>query len=128
MADRCARAIDKVDFVLEVAPIAIGVNQYEPLLADLLEYVLAHPECHPALVEKFTAVVEDLPRGADELLEYCMHELRWPSIRDQLESCKEAARDNPSKFLRYARLLYAFEDDWEHRILYLRYDPTRDDD
>lgn len=125
--EACERAVDKINFALAAAQISVGVDQIEPLLDDLLEFVLAHPECEPALVGKFDATLDELPRGSEEILGFCMHELRWSSVHDHVQQWVNLAFGNPRKGPRYARILAAFYDDWPDRALYLRYNPARDD-
>jgi hypothetical protein len=127
VTDPCERAVAKTDFLLEVARISVGVDQIEPLLSDLLEYMLVHPECEPVMTKKFNSMLDELPRGAETLIEFCMHELRWPGVHEHAKQCATAALDDPRKGLRYARILPAFDDGWPNRDLYLRYNPSRDD-
>ena len=124
-AKPCGKALDKVDFALAAHRISVGVNQIEPLLSDLLDFIHAHPECEPVLVEKFVALIDELPGGAETVLGYCLHELRWESVRDYLRSRGTSPRDR--EHAPYQRMLESFSDSWPQRVLYLRYDPTRDD-
>jgi hypothetical protein len=121
----CQIALDKVEFILDVAPLAVGVDQMEPLFEDFLEYVLARPRCAPVLAVRYEALLDELPEGSDDLVQFTMHELRWPEIWAYTEKCLSETED-VTRRTRYRDILAAFDDDWPARDLYLRYDPTRD--
>lgn len=121
----CQIALDKIAFILDVAPLSVGVDQMEPLFQDLLEYVLARPRCVPVLVVGYEALLDELPEGSDDLVQFTMHELRWPEVRAHTEKCLSGTEDITRR-ARYRDILVAFDDDWPSRDLYLRYDPTRD--
>jgi hypothetical protein len=98
----------------------------EPLFDDLLEYMLAHPECESVLVVKFESLLDCLPEGIDDLLQFIMHELQWPAAKEQVDG-RLAVEENITRRARYQGIAEAFQNDWKHRDLYLRYDPIRDD-
>ena len=59
-----------------------------------------------------------------ELFEYCMHELRWPEVKTQLQAAvRDAAgppRDTRCEFFLNG-VLRAFGDDWSGRGFYKRF-------
>jgi hypothetical protein len=58
--------------------------------------------------------------GITEILEYCMHELRWAEIRAVLESVDVDGSDLRSR--RWAeRVLEAFDDEWDAADTYRKY-------
>jgi hypothetical protein len=82
-----------------------------------LMLVTNHPEMRNEFVEKFGEI---LRKHDLEVLEYCMHELRWPEVRAQLEA---AARDADDFRLRdiFTNALSAFSDRWSGRGFYERF-------
>jgi len=52
-------------------------------VADLIDRIKANEGCRPAVAGRFTGMVADLDVRTLEILEFCMHELRWPEIRDR---------------------------------------------
>jgi hypothetical protein len=119
------RALDKIDFALAVFRIAVGVRQVEPLLEDLLDFIWMNPECESVLIDKFVHLLDELPTGAEMLLGYCLHELRWEGVREHILTRATTPRDR--EHAAYQRILTSYEDNWKDRILYLRYNPKRDD-
>lgn len=122
----CDRAIEKIKFILRIEPLTVGVDQIEPLLDDLLEFIVAHQECTDLLAPEFIGLLDTLPPSAEEIVQYCMHELRWPVIREHVERCLGRERDI-TRHRVYERILEAFDDDWNEREFYARYDRTSGD-
>ncbi|WP_163505154.1 hypothetical protein [Fodinicola acaciae] len=112
--------MDKIDFILRVAPIADGVDEIEPLLSDLLDHLIASPFCRPQLAVKFEKILDDLPVGAVEILTYCLHTLRWAEILAYTEMVLDAEVDMTRRQL-YKGILDAFNDAWLDKRLYIRY-------
>jgi hypothetical protein len=121
----CMRALDKIDFVLAASRIAVGVTQIEPLLDDLLDFIWMHVECEAMFIERFIVLLDELPAGAELLLGYCLYELRWDGVREHIMTRATTPRDR--EHAAYQRILAAFEDDWRQRVLFLRYNPSRDE-
>lgn len=87
---------------------------HEPVFEAALELVLAHLELREAFARKF---VDMLDRNDWELFEYCMHELRWPEVRANVEDRLRIARDprqrhDLSDERRWSGVLSAFSDGW----------------
>ena len=85
-----------------------------------LMLVTKHPYLRPELAVKFG---EMLHKHDLELFEYCMHELRWPEVRAQLE---EVVRDAVERLDIRARDYFAgvkaaFTDEWSGRDFYRRF-------
>lgn len=106
---------------LEGNPDALDQLSHEPVFEAALELVLANPDMRAEFAEKFVSMLQndDL-----ELFEYCMHELRWPEVKTQLQAAvRDAAgppRDTRSEFF-LKGVLRAFGDDWSGREFYKRF-------
>jgi hypothetical protein len=117
----CALALDKIDFILRVEPLAAGVDQIEPLLEDLLQYIVRHEECRDVLEVRFEELLDALPHGAIEVLQYTMHTLRWNSVEVYARGCLERERDVTRRRI-LESVVEAFSDNWSDRDLYERYE------
>src|SRR5437879_3801660 len=118
---QCVAVLDRIDFLLRVEPLSEGVDQIEPLLEDLLQSIARHGECRAALEVRFEELLNDLPGGAVEILQYCMHELRWRGVEEYAKS----RLDGETRVVRrrsLERILEAFDDNWSERDLYARFE------
>lgn len=106
---------------LEGDPDALDQLSHEPVFEAALNLVLANPDMREEFAGKFAGMLknDDL-----ELFEYCMHELRWPEVKSQLQAAvRDAAsppRDTRSEFF-LEGVLRAFGDTWSGRGFYKRY-------
>jgi hypothetical protein len=117
----CDAIIDKIDFLLEVQYISTGVDQIEPLLDDLLNRILQSSECWPAVRMRMEQLLGSIDSDSVEILQFCMHTLRWESIREQtIRLMTEEV--GVTKYRLYERVLESFHDDWPERELYARYE------
>ncbi|WP_184125180.1 hypothetical protein [Stenotrophomonas rhizophila] len=92
----------------------------EPALEAVLDYVLAHPECRADLVAAFIHIAHGRGIGPPELIEYCMHALRWGEVRQYLADW--LAAEGSERVRHYLRnLLMSFDDDWRHANMYARF-------
>lgn len=82
-----------------------------------LVLITNYPEMRSAFVQKFVEMIRthDL-----ELLEYCMHELRWPEVKAQLEVAAREADDFRARDC-FTSALTAFTDRWSGRGFYERF-------
>lgn len=85
-----------------------------------LMLVTKHPELRLQLAERFG---EMLNKHDLELFEYCMHELRWPEVRAQLDEVVRDAVDRVDIRARdyFAGVKAAFTDEWSGRDFYRRF-------
>ncbi|WP_064741755.1 hypothetical protein [Hamadaea tsunoensis] len=116
----CALILDKIEFLLVVNRIAVGVDQVEPLLDDLLNRIHHRPHCWPVVSQRLEALLEAIDYNNVVIIGYCMHELRWEQIRSKTVELKAAA--GPDQVLLYHRVLESFQDDWPERDLYERFE------
>ncbi|MEU1285887.1 hypothetical protein [Kitasatospora sp. NPDC005856] len=116
----CRAILDKIDFLLKAQRLADGVDQVEPLLEDLADHIKVGEACRPRTIERFLALMQDIDPWSLEILQYCMHDLRWAEIHDCAEGLLRHEKKTAKRRL-YERLLESFEDDWPEREFFRRY-------
>jgi len=120
----CARA-ELAD--LECAPI-------EPILAELLQFVLDHPEHRATFTEGFLAIMGMGPRERIrtpwETLPFCMHTLRWPEVLHAAKDYMDrATSQNDWRAINVlVDYIGSFEDDWERADMFERYTTKSSDE
>jgi hypothetical protein len=107
---------------------AIGVDELESVFVAVLEFIKTHTELRPKAVEEFSKHLRDVNRAPHGLLEFCMHELKWPEMRAEAEEilaeCTETVVRNklygaPSQHLHYLEnVLSSFGQSWESKDLF----------
>ncbi|MCA3174542.1 MAG: hypothetical protein ING36_03235 [Burkholderiales bacterium] len=92
----------------------------EPALEAVLDHVLTHAEFRQEFAQAFLQVAHDPDKGPPELVEYCMHALRWPEVKQELVSWLEA---EDSERVRHVlrKFVMSFDDDWYHADSYTRF-------
>jgi hypothetical protein len=93
---------------------AVDQPEAEPEMSRFLHAVTAHPEQREFSAQLFTESL--VPRRAPwEFVQFCMHALRWPEIRNFIRA--KRAEDVEARGARsstvWDSLLEAFEDHWE---------------
>ncbi|MFF2045904.1 hypothetical protein ACFVVX_36340 [Kitasatospora sp. NPDC058170] len=116
----CGLILDKIEFLLKAQQLADGVDQVEPLLEDLTDQIRDRGSCRPAVAERFLALMQEIDPWSLEVLQYCMHELRWQEVLDRAEDLFRKESGVARRRL-YERLLESFEDDWKEREFFRRY-------
>jgi hypothetical protein len=101
----------------------IDARDMEPYFERVLDFVLANPQDRDSFETRFISACLP-PRGGDDLLKYCMHELRWSGV---LAAVREVMTHDPGERLRFwcRYVIDAFEDDWIERDLYTRFRTPR---
>jgi len=89
-----------------------GAPEIIPFGAALVELVRANPREREAFEREF---MESTAVAPPELLEFCMHALRWESLRTVFRERQDAAiaRNDWRSEPYYRHLLEAFDDEWE---------------
>jgi hypothetical protein len=118
--DECGGILDKLDFLLKVQRLADGVDQVEPLLEDLVDQVRDSVDCWAKVSERFIVLVHNIDPWSLEILQYCMHELRWREIFDRGQYFLQR-EENVGRRRLYERLIQSFDDDWSEREFFRRY-------
>ncbi|MDM8084566.1 hypothetical protein QUV83_07315 [Cellulomonas cellasea] len=117
-----------VSLVISTEEALPGTASIEPLLVEALERMKLDAEHREYYVDRllklilepsFGELVLGEP-GIVELVEFCMHELRWPEIRLALTSLDVEGVD--WRVRRSAqRVLMAYEDHWEGAEIYAKF-------
>lgn len=118
--DQCQPVLDKIDFLVQVSRIAIGVDQIEPLLNDLLDQTLRRSACRPKICQRLSELLQKIDGDNVVVVQFCMHALRWPEIHDEAARLLSEERSINRRRL-YERVLESFLDDWPERDLYDRF-------
>lgn len=120
-----ARVLDEFDRLVQEADrleddYLTPLPDREAVHEAALTLVLQHPEMRVEFATKFG---EMIPKHDLELFEYCMHELRWPKVRAQLDAEVRNADDTRDWRARdyLARAKGAFTDQWSGRDFYKRF-------
>ena len=97
-------------------------EQSEDLLVDLRDLLRSGRVDRADAVSELVRLSTEWPPGADEALEFTMHELRWPEVREALDDHRMSGADFRTRD-RAAVVLRAFEDDWPDGEIYRTYRP-----
>ncbi len=96
-----------------------GVNEIEPHLLDILQFVKNHPNEKTKFVNCFITLVRG-HCGPLEIVEFCMRELQWPEVREaalqrQLDSKDFRVLDAMEN------IIAVYSDKWDDADLYQYY-------
>lgn len=92
----------------------------EPALEAILIFVQDHPSHRIELVDAFLDVLRNPEKGPPELVEYCMHELKWPEVRETIQIWLDGERSERVRHVLRKQLL-AFDDNWFDASFYERF-------
>lgn len=92
----------------------------EAEFSAVLDHVLQHPAQRARFAELFVAVAYDRDRDGIDLVDYCMHALRWEEVRSAFRNRLAAEQDERARHV-LRGLLQAFDDGWEPAALYRRF-------
>lgn len=113
--------------VERAAEASFDSREIEPALKRVVLFAHSHPDSRPELVAAFLSQLEakgeflPLARpGAVDVLEFCMHDLRWPEVRGRVSALLQAKDLRVSRAAE--RVLEAFDDDWPTGDIYATYD------
>jgi hypothetical protein len=115
--------MSRLSFLLRAAEEAanqIDIRAYESDLAAVLDYIQLNIEHRAEISSTIVASIESPRPNAFEVIEYCMHELKWAEVQSAAISFLDSS---PDERTRYAvnRLLEAFSEDWDAKAAYARY-------
>jgi hypothetical protein len=88
-----------------------GAPEVVPFGAALVDLIRSFPAEREAFEREFKENVQGAP---SELVEFCMHALRWESLRVHFEQCRQEAvsRSDWNSEPYYRHVLEAFDDEW----------------
>jgi hypothetical protein len=78
----------------------------------VLDYILSYPQYRPEFGTNLLNMVEYPGDISDQLVEYCMYELKWHEVEENARLRLSAAEDPRSKII-FEHILEAFQDDWD---------------
>ncbi|MBP2160500.1 MULTISPECIES: hypothetical protein [Asticcacaulis] len=92
----------------------------EPAFDSVLEFVLEHPESRAAFAAAFLEIAKNPDKGPPDLIQYCMHVLRWEEVRRFIVSWLQT---EPSERVRHVLRKYvrSFDDEWDGAVFYDRF-------
>ncbi|MDI9855178.1 hypothetical protein [Comamonas sp. 17RB] len=114
--------------ITQLADPTLGEDELEPLYEEVLGFLEAHPAHRVELAQRLINVMGAYRFGRERseallpstAIAYSMHVLRWPEVR---EFAEQEHRDfyAPKMETLMTSIMDAFEDDWEDRDFYKRF-------
>jgi hypothetical protein len=111
---------------------AIGADEFEPEFVEVLKFVRDHSEIRPQVVAEFSRILKDRTYGHYTLIQFCMHELRWPEMKAeaqkihatfQNEVAQKKLYRSPLQHVSYLEdVLSSFESTWDSKELFKYYE------
>lgn len=92
----------------------------EPALGAVLSFVENHLDQRPRFANAFLDVLRDPEKGPPELVEYCMHELKWPEVYEAIKTWLDNERSERVRHI-LRRQLLAFDENWLDANFYDRF-------
>ncbi|HEY8749539.1 MAG TPA: hypothetical protein VIM11_16265 [Tepidisphaeraceae bacterium] len=103
---------------------AVSLTEAEPAMAEFLHFAKAYPEERSFVIKLF---IDSLATRACpwEFVQFCVYDLRWPEMRDFVQT--ERAKDihDPRARQIWEKLLEAFQESWEDAEFYQEYKNRR---
>ncbi len=92
----------------------------EPVFEAVLLHVLAHPEARSALSAAFLDIAHDPNKAPPDLIQYCMHVLRWGEVNDAISSWLETERSERVRHI-FKKFIMSFDDNWYGASMHQRF-------
>jgi hypothetical protein len=92
----------------------------EPAFEAVLSFVLAHPESRGEFADAFMQLARDPGLGPPELIQYCMHVLRWSDVKQYLSDWLALEKSERIRHV-LRKLLMSFDDNWYGADMYDRF-------
>lgn len=92
----------------------------EKYFDDVLAYVMANLDCKADFCTAFIDVVRNPDLGSVELVQYCMHVLRWQELKEYFADWLNKEQSERARHV-LRRILEAFDDDWFNARMYERF-------
>lgn len=96
-------------------------GELEPILVGLLKWMAQYPNFSREFEQVFLDYVDEGCHAVTETLEFCMHTLRYPRVRERLEAIRDEAPDTARGYDRrrwVERMLDAYSTQWANAVLY----------
>lgn len=115
-----AELTELLDAIARAAELSVGVDTFEYLLLDLLALLESGRVARPVAIAELRRLGTDWPWGAVQALEFTMRRLRWPEVREALESHRLRGADFRTRTLA-SQVLEVYQDDWPVGEIYESY-------
>jgi len=109
----------------------VGAENLEPEFLKTLQFIKRHPDLRPRLVGEFARMLQDKSYGRYMLIQFCMHELRWPETlasakqiyaAGQMALIRQQLHGTASQQLAFLEeVIASFDDTWNGRRLFKYY-------
>ncbi len=109
-----------IDVVEKMWRETYSLDELEPSLLDVLNFTKQHPHSRQVLEQCFIKLIQTPKGGALEVLEFCMHELRWPMVKQVLEEIVATTKDIRQRDALW-RVPEAYSDAWDGTEYYKYY-------
>lgn len=112
---RLQELFDNAKHALQVGD---SIQDYEPAFVELLQYIKTHLDCRDFAEHLFVEEVKKGSgiRGVGELVEFCMHELRYAAVFNEAKhqlALSIGDRGGPPPTNAMVDIMSAYEDDWD---------------
>ena len=98
-----------------------SADELEPDLLNVLNFTKQHLESKETLIQFFITLVKEHKWNGDiEVIEFCMHELRWPEVKQAVEE-KVATTQDIRERDALCQIPDAYSDDWDGVEFYSYY-------
>jgi hypothetical protein len=98
-----------------------SADELEPDLLNVLNFTKQNLESKETLIQFFISLVKEKKwRGDIEVIEFCMHEFRWPEVKQAVEEIVATTQDIRERDA-LCRIPRAFSDDWDGVQFYSYY-------
>lgn len=95
----------------------------EPIFEKILQLVLDHPEMKAEFIDAFIKIAHEPELGPHDLIQFCMHELKWQEVKDHLSRWLESEDSARVRYI-LSLILCAFDENWDGALFYRRFNPN----
>jgi hypothetical protein len=118
-------------YVRERETKVLGAQNLEMEYLKTLQCIKRHPDLRAPMVEIFSNLLQDKAYGRYMVLQFCMHDLRWPEMRNaakaiyaqaQMDLIRQQLHGTASQHLMFLEeVVGSFEDTWSSKTLFKYY-------
>lgn len=98
----------------------------EPIFEKILKLVLDRPEMKEQFIEAFISMAHKPELGPYELIQFCMHELRWQEVKNHMSKWLESEGSERAKYI-ISLILWSFDENWDGALFYKRFNKNLPD-
>jgi hypothetical protein len=104
---------------LDILDTTFDCRKAEPIYLEILHLIKENPESRPLFIQEMLQIF-GLGKGPWELIQFCMRELQWPEIKEELSN-QLAKSGDPREIAVLNSILAVYELVWEDSDLYIYY-------